>query len=359
MKKKLAILVVSGTYPPDIGGSELSLHAACTGLLKKGHDIMVIADDRRPSNYEVEGVPVIACPPKELNRVLESIHSNRKVDLILTQLIYSLDTLKWAKIKNIPLIYFLRNNEMKIDLSTNSDYSPDIVVANSNFTAKNARKKWNREINVIYPLIDLTKTTPRQKRPEYITMINPLVLKGGKMFYDLAKHFAERKFLTVKGWTSLRDRKDGSWDPRQWELIAKAHEDPSVHPPEEVDFSDLPNVTCLQSTQNIQEVYEKTLLLLFPSSWEEAFGRVVLEALTVGIPVIANNVGGTSETGLKNGGILMKKNSTLNDWIKAIEMFNDLKTYRSFSQKAKKDSRWYSLENELNKLEALCLSLTT
>ena len=102
MKKSLSILIVSGTYPPDIGGSELSIHTACRELIKRGNQIIVIADDRRPSYYLTEDVHVYGVAPKLVLKVMNKLHKKHKFDVIITQLIYSPEALRWGKVKNIP-----------------------------------------------------------------------------------------------------------------------------------------------------------------------------------------------------------------------------------------------------------------
>jgi Glycosyl transferases group 1 len=43
------------------------------------------------------------------------------------------------------------------------------------------------------------------------------------------------------------------------------------------------------------EIYSSTSLLLMPSQWEEAFGRVALEACANGIPVVVSKIEGIPE----------------------------------------------------------------
>ncbi|WP_353622770.1 glycosyltransferase [Aliirhizobium terrae] len=58
----------------------------------------------------------------------------------------------------------------------------------------------------------------------------------------------------------------------------------------------LPNVTLLQRSSNMSEIYAKTRILLVPSQWEETWGRVVSEAQISGIPVLATKVGALPES---------------------------------------------------------------
>jgi len=351
---KLSILVVSGTFPLDIGGSELSIHTACKGLIKRGHNVLVIADDRRPEYHLIEHVPVYGVSPEEVRNIMEKLEKRYKFDVIITQLIYSPEALKWGKEKSIPTIYFIRNNEMKLDLSPSSPYYPTVLIANSKFILSKSKKRWKRNIELIYPFIDLKKFIPSERNPTYITMINPLVIKGGEIFYELAKYYSNRKFLAVKGWTGLRDRENFKWDARQWDLIAQAHNDKSVHPPEEIDFSELNNITIMKAIEDMRPIYKKTRILLFPSQWDEAFGLSIVEGLASGIPIIATDIGGVRETKIQNGGILVSKDSPLNIWIEAIKRLDDLEEYERMSKYAKEEGEKYDLEEELNKLEKIC-----
>jgi glycosyltransferase involved in cell wall biosynthesis len=357
LRKKLSILVVSGTYPPDIGGSELSIHTACQELVKKGHQVTVIADDRRSKYYLHEDVPIYGVSPDNVDKTINKLHKIYRFDAIITQLIYSPQALRWGKKKKVPTIYFIRNNEMKLDLSPSSLYYPSVILANSLFIQSKSEERWKRKIRLIYPFIDLSKFIPNKKNPEYITMINPLVIKGGEIFYKIAQNFTNKKFLVVKGWTGLRNRKNFKWEPRQWDLIAKAHNDDEVHPPEEVDFSILKNVEVLKGVRDMRLVYAKTRILLFPSIWDEAFGRSIIEALASGIPVIAHNVGGVKETGIKRGGILLEKNCPIENWFEAINKLDDPYTYKKFSEAAIEDSKKYSLKKQIDKLERICFEL--
>ena len=42
----------------------------------------------------------------------------------------------------------------------------------------------------------------------------------------------------------------------------------------------------------IKEIYSKSDIVVFPSVWQEPFGRIAIEAMSFGIPVVGSNVGG-------------------------------------------------------------------
>jgi glycosyltransferase involved in cell wall biosynthesis len=71
-------------------------------------------------------------------------------------------------------------------------------------------------------------------------------------------------------------------------------------------------------TPDIKSVYARTAVLLVPSQWQEAFGRVALEAQVNGIPVVARNVGGLGEV-LEPSGVLIAPEATAEVWAGEIE----------------------------------------
>lgn len=113
------------------------------------------------------------------------------------------------------------------------------------------------------------KETP--KAP-VITMVNPCPLKGESIFYDLVVRFPSTHFLAVRGWGNPREMS----------------ERPSTYS----------NLEVTGPTDNMETVWAKTSILVVPSLWIEAWGRVVTEAMLRGIPVIASNSGGLPEAKL-------------------------------------------------------------
>lgn len=103
-------------------------------------------------------------------------------------------------------------------------------------------------------------------RGEFITLINPHPMKGIRVFEAVAQRMPTVPFLVVQGWPY----------PPRYE-------------------TSLDNIRVMPFKHDMRLVWRQTKLLSVPSLCNEAFGRVVVEAMLNGIPVIAHNKGGLPE----------------------------------------------------------------
>lgn len=105
-----------------------------------------------------------------------------------------------------------------------------------------------------------------------IVMINPCAVKGISIFVELARRMPHLEFAAVASWGTTEDD------------LALLHS--------------VPNIRLLQPVDDIAEIFAGTRVLVVPSLWAEALGRVITEAMLHGIPVLAADVGGTREAKL-------------------------------------------------------------
>jgi len=171
---------------------------------------------------------------------------------------------------------------------------PDYLLANSHFVARRVQQEFGLDLPVVYPAMDLAacRAPAADDGRRYITFINPVVVKGVETFLEIAMRRPSCEFLCVEGWSA-----------------------PSII----LDFMrKVPNIRYLPHQEDMAEIYARSRLLLVPSIWEEAFGRVVVEAQAASVPVIASNRGGIGEA-LGEGGILIDDHRNVVEWLRAID----------------------------------------
>jgi len=106
----------------------------------------------------------------------------------------------------------------------------------------------------------------------FITMINPCAIKGLPIFQALAQSLPQVEFAAVPTWGTTHAERSA--------------------------LGKLPNVSLLEPTDDIDEILARTRILLVPSLCAEAYGRIAVEGMLRGIPVLASNVGGLPEAKL-------------------------------------------------------------
>ena len=142
-----------------------------------------------------------------------------------------------------------------------------LVVGNSRYTADRAARRFGVSTVVVYPQIDVralsqVQLPPVAERP-YIMMVGDDEVKGSGTFRKIAAAMPEHEFLAVgRTYSERRDR----------------------------------NVTFRGFADDPVTHYRSAKLVLLPSTWEEAFGMVSVEAGALGIPTIVSDRGGLPET---------------------------------------------------------------
>ena len=200
---------------------------------------------------------------------------------------------------------------------------PDVIFAVSDFTRGELRKRFGKESHVLYPLVGADRYRTR-RRNEFVAMINPVQVKGVEIALELAERLPQQEFLFVEGWGT---------DPAFVGRIER-----------------LPNATYMSKQMDMRTVYGRTRVLIVPSQWQEAFGRVVVEAQASGIPVIASRTGGLPEA-VGDGGILIDEYRNPARWLSALQgLLEDRSSYQSLSEKAIENTRRFGLRRELDRL---------
>lgn len=106
---------------------------------------------------------------------------------------------------------------------------------------------------------------------------------------------------------------------------------------------DLPQVKFIGHVADIKTFYQKIDLCLFPSNWEEPFGRVLVESIIHNTPVLGRDVGSVKEILHDNGTRTFKD---LNDLIEKVNFFyENPESYQLSNLKKQMESKF-----ELNKV---------
>lgn len=112
------------------------------------------------------------------------------------------------------------------------------------------------------------------------------------------------------------------------------------------------------NNKKLQKFYSESDIILVPSVWDEPFGLVGVEAMSVGRPVIASNVGGIPEW-LDDGktGFLVDPGNSEQIAGKVIELFSDRKLLEQMGKNARKKAEQFSIEKHANKIEKIYLEV--
>jgi glycosyltransferase involved in cell wall biosynthesis len=234
-----------------------------------------------------------------------------KPDVAVVQCHKSVPIGKELQAKGVPLVVYLRNVEFHELAGDLRELHSALYIANSEFTARTYKEKFGVVSTVIPPTIDpwlyRTPTTG-----EFVTLINPYNEKGFELAVRIAAECPEIPFLFVESWKLADDH--------------RASIEQTIAP--------LGNVKLESRTSDMKTVYGRTRILLAPSKWEEAWGRVASEAHCSGIPVVGSRRGGLPEA-IGEGGIVLDYDAPVADWVDAIRrLWNDKAEYARLSAAA-------------------------
>jgi surfactin synthase thioesterase subunit/glycosyltransferase involved in cell wall biosynthesis len=106
----------------------------------------------------------------------------------------------------------------------------------------------------------------------YVSMVNPCAVKGICIFLEMADRMPQVQFAAVP-----------TWGATPGDLAALRRR---------------PNITLVGPFDDIDDLLRTTRVILVPSVWAEARSRIVPEAMSRGVPVIAADIGGIPEAHL-------------------------------------------------------------
>jgi len=337
----MKVLFASGNgYIPEFtGGVQSNTHNLVGQLNRHGHQASVLASLfgdgmfgfkarakmkllRQPAVIDTyPGYPVLrAWFPWEAARF--AVQRTRP-DVAVVQCHKSVLLGKALHAEGVPLVVYLHNVEFHELAGDPRELHSALFIANSEFTARTYKEKFDIDSIVLPPTInEALYSTPTTG--EFVTMINPYEEKGFDLAVRIAAACPEVPFLFVESW-----KLDDDHRARVEKVIAP-----------------FPNIRLENRTNDMKTVYGRTKILLAPSKWEEAWGRVASEAHCSGIPVVGSRRGGLPEA-IGPGGVVLDYDAPPDDWVAAVRLlWNDRQEYERLSTAARAFSRRPELDPE-------------
>lgn len=350
-------------YEKSEGGADKLAKGIVNCLLENGHTVRVVQGGNEKSFYDSGNLQIHSYPLKKSRLIRDNDYmtlkwnclwpevlleevNNFKPDIMLTQNMLAPASVYVAKQKGIksiiffhgykcisPLFFFgqdaLTADEMSfygmplkhklkwplvkktLELYNKAYKAANMVIANSNYVAKVIERFFQRDAEVLYPVIDmdLVDKAPAYDNSKDILFVKPQEIKGVEIFFEVAQAAKDRKF-TVVGSASRRMK---------------------------LRFSNFENINYIPWTDDMDSVYSNSSLLFGPSQIPEPFGRVFVEAGMRYIPSVATNGGGIPEAvGL--GGELVRMDAKPDEWINTIEKVLSENKYKSYCDNSRKHS---------------------
>jgi glycosyltransferase involved in cell wall biosynthesis len=297
-------------FPPrHCAGAEMMLESMLRPLVERGHQVDVLL------SREVEGLT----EPYQRYGITIHPHVGRddpwdfvaQSDVVITHLENTARaSVLCAKMRR-PVVQVLHNNHP----TTKAFLAPStgLAVFNSQWMADDFG--YSGHSVIVRPPIfaEDYRTTPGDS----VTLINLSPTKGAFVFYGLAERMPDVPFLGVTGAYG-----------------------------EQIIRTDLPNVTILPHGGDMRAAYGRTKVLLTPSDYE-SWGRVGVEAMVCGIPVLSHPTEGLLES-LGDAGTFRDR-ADLDAWEQALRELLTPKHWRAMSAKAKARALELDPTDDLNR----------
>lgn len=326
--------------PQIAGGSQASTHQLALRLRERGHDVSVLAGiyhkdflglrnraimkltgrkvlmDRRP------GYPTYRkwFPWEDVAEVLD----RTRPDVVAVTAGQPVRTAKAFAAEGARMTVYFRDVEFDRLGGDPRDLPPETrYLANSEFTASAFREKFGIDPVAVPPLFMREKYVTETTR-ENVTFINPHPKKGRDIAFDVAEQCPDIPFAFVEGWPL---------DPEDRQTNVERSRRAG-------------NVTLVPRTNDMRTVYSKARIVLIPSRWAEAWGRIASEAHFSGIPTIASKIGGLPESS-GDGGLLIGPEAGADEWAAAVRrLWDDKEFYETMRRKAIEYSRRPAIDPE-------------
>jgi glycosyltransferase involved in cell wall biosynthesis len=312
----MRLLFVTKPHLPAIGGAQLTTHFLALELQRRGHTVTVLArraehDPTGTHRDAATGYLVIRSPDTE--RELPAVVAEHSPQCVVVGG-YHGELSDWtgAMLRAAaPLPTILYAHDIGVLRCARPGRPPaSTVAAVSDFLARELRSQ-SVDAAVIRPIVDAGRYRVRSSR-RIALFVNPVPAKGLNTALALAGARPDIPFAFVRCWHI------GSED------LGRLRD----------HLSALPNVELRESVTDPAELYGDARVVLMPSTYPEAWGRVAAEAVAASIPVLASAVGGLPES-VGGGGVLIPPSHGPERWVRHLSgLWDDESTYSKYLSRA-------------------------
>jgi glycosyltransferase involved in cell wall biosynthesis len=337
---RLLFATTQSYLPQRVGGSQRSTHELSVALVARGNDVAVLCELDRPfdwthiQNRAVATVTGRSYPcdrwrPYRVYRGVGAANGVQEVtrafrpDVAIVHAGIAIPLVRSFLDDGIRTVLYFRDVQFGSIGGPIPRHARLRFLANSLFTASRVARELGIDASIVQPLVcrDTYQTT---NRGWHVLFVNPVAKKGVQLAIALARGNPDIPFVFLESWPM---------DPRQVESLAET-------------LSPLKNVTFRHATLQMANEYAQARILLVPSMWEEAWGRVVTEAQLSGIPVLASAIGGLPES-VGPGGILVPPGSDIEVWNAHLrELWGSEETYQRYHRLALDHSRRSEIDRD-------------
>jgi glycosyltransferase involved in cell wall biosynthesis len=251
----------------------------------------------------------------------------QKASFLVSHLKFSELTVKTAKEAQKPAVMLIHNSFQIPYILSFLKMVPkeQLHFIYNSLWIKNFYRKWEIDGPILYPPVEM-KDYNIKTNHKYVTLVNCMEDKGGEVLIKLAKAMPETQFLGVLGGYGIQ-------------IVEKG----------------IPNLQYMKNTPDASKFYSQTDIILMPSYYE-SWGRVAVEAMSIGIPVIAHPTPGLKES-LGEAGLFANRDR-IDQWVQCIRRLQtDPWFYGLKSEEGRIRAKQLDPEPQLKETEAWLKSL--